>query len=149
MEFHPHKCTAIHVSRKQKPIDHQYLLLGHTLEAVNSGKYMYLHSKLKWTGHIGNIRAKSCKPPGFLHRNFHGCRSDIKATAYSTMVRPTLEYTSTVWDPYHQKTGIKVCQGDLRKISRLCHSNAAGSGMGALGHTTSKFASCHDVQDQS
>ena len=48
------------------------------------------------------------------------------------------------------KTGSKVCQGELlRPISRLCHINAAGSGVGALGNTTSKFASCHDVQDQS
>ena len=40
MEFHPQKCTVIHASRKQKPIDHQCLLQGHTLEAVNSGKYL-------------------------------------------------------------------------------------------------------------
>ena len=124
MEFHPQKCTVIHVSRKQNPIDFKYLLHGHTLEAVDSGKYLgvTLQSKLNWTEHISNIRAKSCKTLGFLRRNLQGCRSDIKATAYSTMVRPTLEYASTVWDPYHQ-THIQSLEGVQRRAARFVKGN--------------------------
>jgi hypothetical protein len=29
-----------------------------------------------------------------------GCPQDVKAQAYTTLVRPVLEYASTVWDPY-------------------------------------------------
>lgn len=42
------------------------------------------------------------KTLGFLCHNFQGCRADVKSTTLSTMVRPTLEYAETVWDPYLQ-----------------------------------------------
>lgn len=42
------------------------------------------------------------KTLGFLCHNFQGCRADVKSTSLSTMVRPTLEYAETVWDPYLQ-----------------------------------------------
>ena len=37
---------------------------------------------------------------GFLRRNLRGCPQDMKTQAYTTLVRPVLEYASTVWDPY-------------------------------------------------
>ena len=114
MELHPQTCTVIQVTRKQRPIEHKYLLHGHTLEAVQSiylgdtytsyiisrSLFFNLHNKLNWTEHMCNIRAKSWKTLGFLRRNLQGCRPDIKATVYITMVRPSLEYAATVWDPY-------------------------------------------------
>ena len=124
MEFHPQKCTVIHVTRKQRPIEHKYLLHGHTLEAVQSGKYLgvTLHNKLNWTEHICNIRAKSCKTLGFLRRNLQGCRPDVKSAAYSTMVRPTLEYAATVWDPY-QQTHIQSLESVQRRAARFVKEN--------------------------
>ena len=85
MESNPQKCNVIRVTRKKRPIEYKYLLYGHTLEAVQSGKYLEatLHNQLNWTEHICNIRAKSCKTLGILRRNLQGCRPDIKATANS------------------------------------------------------------------
>jgi hypothetical protein len=40
---------------------------------------------------------------GFLRRNLNIGSTSVKENAYKTSVRPTLEYASTVWDPYHQK----------------------------------------------
>ena len=37
---------------------------------------------------------------GFLVRNLRGSPSDIKRTAYISIVRSTLEYAAIVWDPY-------------------------------------------------
>jgi len=34
-----------------------------------------------------------------LRRNLHGCTSQVKASVYTTLVRPSLEYASSVWDP--------------------------------------------------
>ena len=37
---------------------------------------------------------------GFLQQNLQINNQDIKAAAYYTLVRPNLEYRSTVWSPY-------------------------------------------------
>ena len=37
---------------------------------------------------------------GFLRRNLFSCPQDVKEAAYKTLVRPILEYGSTVWDPH-------------------------------------------------
>lgn len=42
-------------------------------------------------------------PRQFLRRNLPSCPSHIKAQYYETLVRPTQEYVTTVWDPYTQE----------------------------------------------
>ena len=46
---------------------------------------------------------KSIKPInlGFIHRNLLIHNSHVKEIAYKGLVRPILEYCSTVWDPHH------------------------------------------------
>jgi hypothetical protein len=51
---------------------------------------------------------------GFIKRNIHGCTQKGKQHTFTTMVRPTLEYASTYWDP-HSKDLIE----DIRKPSVL------------------------------
>ena len=43
--------------------------------------------------------SKANRTLGFLRRNLFSCPQDVKEAAYS-MVRPILEYGSTVWDPH-------------------------------------------------
>ena len=38
----------------------------------------------------------------FAKRTLYKCDTKVKATAYSTLVRPILEYATVVWDPYQQ-----------------------------------------------
>ena len=42
--------------------------------------------------------------------------------AYQTMVRPTLEYASTVWDPHHQ-VHIRALEGNQRRAARIVTNN--------------------------
>jgi hypothetical protein len=102
MTFHPEKCTITHISKKRNPIHTCYKLHGHTLESVPGNKYLVVHvSKyLSWNDHIQQTSAKASRSVGFLRRNLSGCPQDVKAQAYTTLVRPVLEYASTVWDPY-------------------------------------------------
>ena len=42
----------------------------------------------------------------FVKRNLHKCTSNTKSLAYTNLVRPTLEYASSVWDPYLNKNSL-------------------------------------------
>ena len=58
----------------------------------------------------------------FLRRNLSGCQRNIKAQWYETMVRPTLEYTFTVWDPVMQRN-IKKVEPVQRRATRIAFSD--------------------------
>ena len=104
MEFHPDKCTVLTVTKKKTPVMFNYKLHGHTLEHEEATKYLgcTISSDLNWGKHITNICSKANKTLGFLRRNLHITSKKIKERAYKSLVRPQLEYASTVWDPYQQ-----------------------------------------------
>ena len=102
MEFHPEKCNVISISRKRDPILQNYTLHGHLLEHVTSAKYLgiTINSNLNWDEHINNTTTKANKTLGFLRRNLKISSKNVKEKAYNSLVRPLVEYASTVWDPY-------------------------------------------------
>ena len=53
---------------------------------------------MKWTDHISTICGKANKTLGFLRRNLN----ISSVNAYKSLVRPLVEYASSVWDPYQQ-----------------------------------------------
>ena len=48
---------------------------------------------------MDNVAAKGNRTLGFIKRNLRECTKSVKATSYTTVTRPVLEYASTVWDP--------------------------------------------------
>jgi hypothetical protein len=105
MEFHPGKCNVLTISRKPNPIKYNYSLHGHTLESVESATYLgcLISSDLRWTKHINSICGKANKTLGFLRRNLKIGSTTVKQNAHNSLVKPIVEYASTVWDPYIQK----------------------------------------------
>ena len=101
MSFHPEKCEVIHITTKKYPIIHKYTLHGHTLLSVPQIKYLgvQISQDLKWNSHINSISSKANQTLGFLKRNLKINSQTIKEKAYKSIVRPKLEYCSTVWDP--------------------------------------------------
>jgi hypothetical protein len=63
---------------------------------------------LKWESHVTNISQKANKTIGFLKSNLNISNEKIKEKAYISLVRPTVEYASPVWDPYLQKDKYKI-----------------------------------------
>ena len=102
MEFHPEKCQVLRITRKRNTIKFPYKLHNHILEEVSSAKYLGLNvsNKLCWNNHIEKTAAKANKKLGFLKRNLKISSQDFKAKAYKAIIRPTLEYCGTVWDPF-------------------------------------------------
>ena len=103
MAFHPEKCVAIQVTTKRSTISADYTLHNHHLEVVDSSKYLgvTINNNLKWDEHINNISARANRTLGFLRRNLRGCRTAARSRAYEALVRPTLEYAASIWDPHN------------------------------------------------
>jgi hypothetical protein len=91
MSFNPSKCTVIRVApNKSKTAIHaNYQLQGHTLEIVDSNKYLgvTLTSNLSWDKHVDNVAAKGNITLGFIRRNLKDCTRTVKETSYTAMVR--------------------------------------------------------------
>ena len=104
MKFHPEKCNVLTISKKRSPSKYNYTLHGHILEHDTSAKYLgcTISSDLKWGKHISTICSIANNTISFLKRNINISNKSIKEKAYVSLVRPTLEYASSVWDPYQQ-----------------------------------------------
>ena len=102
MCFHPEKCSVLRVTRSRSPVLHDCSLKGQILQAESHSKYLGvdLTVSLSWNTHIDRIVKKGDSMLGFLQRNLRINSQDTKASAYFTLVRPNLEYCSTVWSPY-------------------------------------------------
>ena len=97
------------------------MLHGHILESVDSAKYLgvSISEDLSPKTHVDNISSKTL---GFLRRNLHNCTKEVRETTYNTLVRPTLEYASSAWDP-HLTTDINRLEQVQRRAARFVTRN--------------------------
>ena len=104
--------------KRKNPLELNYNLHGHNLEHVSSAKYLgvTITSDLKWSAHIQNICQKANRTIGFLLKKLNIVNSDIKEKAYTALVRPTVEYASSAWDPHLLK--------DMHKLEMIQRRSA-------------------------
>ena len=106
------------------PTEYYYTLHGHVLEAVDSAKYLgvTVSEDLQWKTHIDNITSEASRTVAFLRRNLYNCIKDVREATYRSIVRPTLEYGSASWDPYHS-SDINQLEQVQRRAARFIHRN--------------------------
>ena len=66
---------------------------------------------------------------GFLWRNLSSCPERVKEAAYKAIVRPHMEYASSVWDPYLKKH-VKQIEGVQRRAAcfvKNCYMREPGA----------------------
>ena len=105
MDFNPSKCYKLSITKRKCPLSFPYSINGVVLEHVSSNPYLgvELDAILSWNQQTKKTLTKSNRTLNLLRRNLHNCSRKTKETAYKTLVRPTLEYASSAWDPYVQK----------------------------------------------
>ena len=110
MDFNAQKCFVLRISHAKKPFNFEYTLNNTKLEETKTHTYLGvdLSSDLKWNSQVEKICSKANRTLGFLRRNLYDCPAHIKEMAYKTLVRPTLDYCSSVWDPHTQTLTNKI-----------------------------------------
>ena len=90
------------ISKKTRPVLHDYTLYDRELKTVTQHSYLgvTLSDDMKWNEHISKAVKKANSTLGFIKRNLYPCAEATKHKAYIALVRPHLEYASSVWDPY-------------------------------------------------
>ena len=113
MNFNATKCYVMHIHRNKNPFSKFYQLNGHILQQVSEIPYLgvTIRDDLQWSSHINKITAKANSSLGFIRRNLRKCNLNFKQTAYISLVRSLLEYSCSVWDPYHE--------GDINRIEKV------------------------------
>ena len=125
MDFNPKKCYLLSITnKKQTPLYFPYTLNGVQLAHVSHHPYLgvELDSKLDFNIHVSQTAAKAQKTLNLLRRNLHGCTTRTKDMAYKTLVRPSLDYASSAWDPHSQKQ-IDKLEGVQNRAARFVASD--------------------------
>ena len=93
---------------------------------VTSAKYLgvIIRQDLSWDEHENEIcsKSKTDKALGFLRSNLRTRATELKETAYKTLVRPILESACSVWDP-HTKKNIDMPENVQRRAARFVLHN--------------------------
>ena len=117
MRFNAKKCYIMSINSKSS---HFYELDKHILQQVPENPYLGITilEDLKWSPHINKITKKAKSTLGFLRRNLKNCPETCRKTAYLTLIRSSLEYSSVVWDPHLQKD-IDKLEKNQRQAARF------------------------------
>ena len=123
MSFNPSKCVTMTIGSRNPP-QHIYSFCGQQLESVTSHPYLGVcfNNSLTWSDHTQQTAKKAQRVLGLLRRNLWMCKENVKSTAYTTLVRPLLEYASSVWDSSNKSNNTKLNRVQ-RQAARFCKNN--------------------------
>ena len=120
MDFNVSKCYFMSVTLARNKIDVNYSMDGKYLSRTKVNPYLgvEISYNLNWSPQVDKICNKANKILGLLRRNLHHTPRTIKQDSYKMMVRPILEYSSTVWSPWQQKNIAKL-EGIQKRAARF------------------------------
>ena len=114
----------------KNPIQFQYIMNNVQVSEVDHHTCLGIELELNmsWSEHITDTANKASSTLGFLHRNLSACSTQVKATAYKTLVRPKLQYASSVWDPHYRSKieQLEKVQGKAARWARNQYSWTTG-----------------------
>jgi len=99
------------------PITYMVTLLNMWIMLSTSGSTLQV-TFVGINKHIDNICSRANSSRGFIRRNVNIGNPRVKGLAYQSYVRPVLEYSPTVWDPYTVGS-IKKIESVQRRAARF------------------------------
>ena len=98
--------------------DPVYFMDNKQLTITKLFKYLGVEiaSTFSWDQHINTISAKAFSILGLIKRTLYSAPKQVKVMAYTSLVRPILEYACEVWDPHLKKHQDKLEHVQSRAI---------------------------------
>ena len=113
--------------------------LDSTMKEISLG--ITLSETLNWKPHVLDVKNKANRTLGCIKRNLHSCPERVKAQAYTSLVRPVLEYGSSAWDPYRMylKNWLEQVQRRAARYTTKTYSRQEGCVSQALNYVKTKL----------
>jgi hypothetical protein len=104
MKINAGKSKAVSFTRARTKDPLSYSLRDELIPEVSICKYLgiILRSDLSWADQVNNTVRKAWKALHFIRRILKKGNSNTKSLAYTSLVRPILEYGAACWDPYRE-----------------------------------------------
>lgn len=105
------KCKAICFTKNHNVVEFSYTIDHHKLDRVSEIRDLglILDCRLHLDRYIDHITSKAYKLYGFVMRS---CKEFTRPVSYiyiySTLIRPQLEYATTIWNPYYKIYNDKI-----------------------------------------
>lgn len=95
------KCIHMCFTKKQKPLINNYCIDKELVTTVDVSGYLgvVFSADCSWNAHISEIVGKAGRALNFVQRNLRCREIELKRNAFTTCVRPILEYACPLWDP--------------------------------------------------
>lgn len=124
MKLNAKKSVFMNITNKKNKLSFPYNLPSQPLEQVSEYKYLgvTITNNLSWNKHVTNTCAASFRKLCFLRHKLRKAPTNVKLLAYTSIIRPRLEYACTVWDP-HTKSNINALEMIQRKSVRFIFSS--------------------------
>ena len=124
MSINVSKCCVTRFTTKREPTIYDYKLCNSSLSVENDIRDLgvIFSSDGTFGNHIQNIVNKSLKILGFINRisaNFKEPLTYLRL--YNTLVRPTIEYASSIWSPYTLKENKLIESIQNKFLRRLAY----------------------------
>ena len=115
MKFNVLKCMTMQYGRKTTAIKPHYYMYGEPLEEVSSEKDLgvVFSSDMKVALQCRDSYSKANRILGLISRTIRYRNPNILLNQYKSLVRPHLDYCSSVWNPYYSK--------DINLLERVQH----------------------------
>ena len=132
------KCMVI--SRKRSPPAPVIMMGGVQLEQVSRFKLLgvTVSEDLSWAPHVATTCVRAKRLLGCVYRTFGLACKNALSRIYRGVVRPILDYASSVWDPYHavHRVRLERVQSFAAKIVCKCWQGSATELREGLGWPT-------------
>jgi len=124
LRLNPEKCQVFTGTRKKNKISFNYKLINSTLSTTSNIKDLGINfdENLKFNRHIQIAINKALKKLGLIKRVTKDFKTlDSLIILYNTLVRPTLEYGSIIWNPYGVTLQEKLESVQKKLIKYICY----------------------------